>query len=359
MGLEAATYINDFNQANPDGADPKSEGDNHIRMLKTVLQNTFPGMAGRAWRHQTKSSGYTVLATDNMTVFNCTTAAFTLSLTAAATLGNGHMFIVHANGADITIDPNGAETIDGAATLLVSAGSVCIVLCNGASFVGIMVPLLSSWTTGDVKLTYKTVADSGWVLMNDGSISKGGAGGTTRANDDTLQLYTLLWNNTVDADCPVSTGRGANAAADFAAGKTLTLPKVLGRALAGAGAGAGLTARNLAKNLGTETIAIADVAAHTHTVPALSIPGLALSGGISIDQVDDTIGGGVQKRMTLGVTANTSSGGNAGPGSITGTSLTGNTVANNTGTGVSGSNGSGQADGKMQPTQFLNVMIKL
>jgi hypothetical protein len=88
------------------------------------------------------------------------------------------------------------------------------------------------FSTGDVKLTIKTTADTGWVLMNDGSIGSASSGATTRANADTTALYTLLWNNTINQWCPVAGGRGGSAAADFAANKAITLPRALGRALA-------------------------------------------------------------------------------------------------------------------------------
>lgn len=94
-----------------------------------------------------------------------------------------------------------------------------------------------TWSTGDVKLTLKTSADSGWVLMNDGTIGSATSGASTRANADTATLYTLIYNNCVDQWCAVTGGRGANAAADFAANKPLALPKTLGRALAGYGTG--------------------------------------------------------------------------------------------------------------------------
>jgi len=51
----------------------------------------------------------------------------------------------------------------------------------------------------------------------------------------------------------VSTGRGVTAAADFAAGKTIKLSAMLGRALVVAGAGSGLTSRALGDKTGTET----------------------------------------------------------------------------------------------------------
>lgn len=46
MGLESATYISDLNTANPDGADGKSQGDDHLRLIKAVLKATFPNITG-------------------------------------------------------------------------------------------------------------------------------------------------------------------------------------------------------------------------------------------------------------------------------------------------------------------------
>ena len=44
MGLEAGTYISDLNSAWPLGSDAKSTADDHIRLLKAVLQTTFPNL---------------------------------------------------------------------------------------------------------------------------------------------------------------------------------------------------------------------------------------------------------------------------------------------------------------------------
>jgi len=47
MGLEAATYIHQLDPNNPvGGADPKSQGDDHIKLTKLTLQNTFPNVEG-------------------------------------------------------------------------------------------------------------------------------------------------------------------------------------------------------------------------------------------------------------------------------------------------------------------------
>lgn len=47
MGLESATYISGLNASNPVHiSDNVSEGDDHIRLIKSTLLNTFPNLAG-------------------------------------------------------------------------------------------------------------------------------------------------------------------------------------------------------------------------------------------------------------------------------------------------------------------------
>jgi hypothetical protein len=47
MGLESATLIHELDPSNPvGGSDPKSQGDDHIRMFKAAVQNTFPNVEG-------------------------------------------------------------------------------------------------------------------------------------------------------------------------------------------------------------------------------------------------------------------------------------------------------------------------
>lgn len=43
MGLETATYVSDLNSAWPLGSDQKSTADDHIRLIKSVLQATIVG----------------------------------------------------------------------------------------------------------------------------------------------------------------------------------------------------------------------------------------------------------------------------------------------------------------------------
>jgi len=84
--------------------------------------------------------------------------------------------------------------------------------------------------TGDVMWQLRGGARPGWARLNGRTIGNASSGATERANDDTEDLYTFLWNNLDDSVAPVIGGRGATASADFAANKAITLPSMQGRA---------------------------------------------------------------------------------------------------------------------------------
>jgi hypothetical protein len=77
----------------------------------------------------------TILDGSDVGKFFRATASFTQTLTAAATVADGwYVFYRIESGATITFDPNGAETIDGAATLAVVGPASLIIACNGSAF---------------------------------------------------------------------------------------------------------------------------------------------------------------------------------------------------------------------------------
>ena len=48
MGLETASYISQLVDTNPVVGDPVGEGDDHLRLIKTVLQTQFPNLTAAA-----------------------------------------------------------------------------------------------------------------------------------------------------------------------------------------------------------------------------------------------------------------------------------------------------------------------
>lgn len=87
--------------------------------------------------------------------------------------------------------------------------------------------------TGDIFLSLDNATRTGAVRLNGRSIGNASSSATERANADTEALFTYLWNKLANAQAAVSGGRGANAAADFAAAKRLTLPDFRGTSVVG------------------------------------------------------------------------------------------------------------------------------
>lgn len=135
--------------------------------------------------------------------------------------------------------------------------------------------------TGDVKDRYAVGTHPGWVRMNGRTIGSAASSASERANNDCEALFAFLW--TQDANLAVSGGRGANAAADWAAAKTIALPDQRGRDrralddLGNTAAGrlsGGLFAFGDATTLGSyggeasHVQTLAELAAHGHPVSA-------------------------------------------------------------------------------------------
>lgn len=150
MGLEVATFLSELVVTNPDGVDDKSQGDDHLRLLKTVLKNTFPNL-GRAVNIQAQSwadknalvtakdINYGMAAVDNggFLYFTCTTGARQYNLTAFGSTPDGFAVYVDrdAGANSLSLVPNGTEQINsgGAGVALVLAAGESGLLYKGAT----------------------------------------------------------------------------------------------------------------------------------------------------------------------------------------------------------------------------------
>jgi microcystin-dependent protein len=183
-----------------------------------------------------------------------------------------------------TTPPTSPTPVPGDFWYNLTTGALAIYVDDGNSLQWVQVspvpaPAVSpptGFTTGDAKITLKVIADSGWVMMNDGTIGSATSGSSTRANADCQDLFNLLFANISDTSAPLLTSSGAattratqgTAAAAWAANCRMTLTKQLGRSIAVAGSGAGLTARGLGATYGTETVTITlgNMPSHAHGI---------------------------------------------------------------------------------------------
>lgn len=115
MGLESATFISGLSATNPVGAtDPKSQGDDHLRLIKSTLLNTFPNITGAMNASHTELNNLVGVTgktgTGNVVLSASPTLSGTLAsadITASGTV-TGNLF--SGSGASLTNLPAGQLT---------------------------------------------------------------------------------------------------------------------------------------------------------------------------------------------------------------------------------------------------------
>lgn len=162
------------------------------------------GGGGGALTIQNKIGAYTVVAGDLGTIINCTSGTFTVSLTAAATLGSGFNCWVWNTGTGvITIDPSGSETIDGRTTLILRRGEGVQIVCDG-----------TNWQTGDKK-TMRGYTEN--YAPGDTRPSASGTDSVAIGIASTasgLRSHAIGYSSTAGGNDSVALGRSANAGGD-------------------------------------------------------------------------------------------------------------------------------------------------
>ena len=145
IGGTAATATNLAGGAN--GTIPYQSASGTTAMLAVGTSGQFlqsQGSAAPAWvttvatatiPRSARTSNTILASSDASTLVVITSGTFTQTFTAAATLGSGWFcYIQNLGTGDITLDPNGSETIDGLTSYIMYPNEVRLVQCNGTSF---------------------------------------------------------------------------------------------------------------------------------------------------------------------------------------------------------------------------------
>lgn len=125
MGLETGTYVNDLVSTNPVVGDNVAEGDDHLRLIKAVLQATFPShsRAHYLWTASAVSADQTPGASDEGKVYavDATAAARSVTLPSAPTVGYRVAVVKTDSGSNaVTVGRSGSDTINGATSRTIS-----------------------------------------------------------------------------------------------------------------------------------------------------------------------------------------------------------------------------------------------
>lgn len=188
------------------------------------------GGGGGALTISNKTAAYTVVAGDLGKIINCTSGTFSVSLTAAATLGAGFNCWIWNTGpgaADgITIDPNGSETIDSLNTLILRRGEGMQIVCDGTNWQTVGKKVMRAYAESISPLdTRPTSTNNSFAIGRSanasavGAIALGGYGTTSASGQETFaahgvagsQSSTAIGANSSFSLATTATGAGAMA----------------------------------------------------------------------------------------------------------------------------------------------------
>lgn len=188
-----------------------------------------------------KTGAYTVTASDKAKLIDCTSGTFTLSFQAAASLGANWATLIRNSGTgDVTLDPNGAETIDGLASFVMYPGEVRQVYCDGTVLRSVVLSPFSRAFTSSGTFTkppgYQWFGGYLWggggagAKSSAGVVAPGGGGGACVPFDLEASLFGTTETITIAAG-----GVGPSAVSTAGANGGSTTLGSLSTAFGGAG----------------------------------------------------------------------------------------------------------------------------
>ena len=174
MALESTTYIDGLVATNPTGTDARSQGDDHIRLVKSAIRTTFPNIAGAVTATHTELNlidGYTgttaELNYNDVPTLGTVEASKTVTADAVG-------ITKKLKTQEQTEIVNAVGTVSGATAINFALGNVATaVLASGGSFT------ISNAPTSGIYGKFKLILTNGGTVADPWHSSVKFAGGTT------------------------------------------------------------------------------------------------------------------------------------------------------------------------------------
>jgi hypothetical protein len=158
-----------------------------------------------------RTSNTALTPTNKSNLIDITSGTFTQTFNAAATLGSGWFCYIRNSGTgDITLDPNGSETIDGLTTFIMYPGETRLIQCSGTNFISIVLESFYRTFTSSGTFTkppgYRAFSGLLWGGGGSGGAATCAAGGGGGA----CNIFSVN-SAFLSASCTVTIGAGASA----------------------------------------------------------------------------------------------------------------------------------------------------
>ena len=184
MALESSTYINGLVVTNPTSSDNISDGDNHIRLLKSTIKATFPNVTGAV------SGTHTAI---NSAVTTANTATSTNSANAVVARDSSGNFSAGTVTAALAGNATTATTLQTARTVSLSGDVSGSVSFNGSQNVNITAVVADdshSHVVGNIDNFTEIVQDIAGAMFSGNSET--GLSATYQDSDGTIDLELTL-----------------------------------------------------------------------------------------------------------------------------------------------------------------------
>ena len=195
MSLESVTHIDDLNATNPLGTDPRSEGDDHIRNIKTVLLPDFVGDTGVVTATHSELNFVDVTA-------GTLTASKAMVVDSSSKIDNlkvdnidinGNAIISTDSNGDITLTPNGSGDLilDGLKWPQADGSANYLLKTDGSAQLSWVANLAEDWATKtDGTVASSEYSSKAYAIGGTGVTDTSGKGAAkewaTNAEDDAV-----------------------------------------------------------------------------------------------------------------------------------------------------------------------------